>query len=165
VVFYLEKEDFPMSSVRIGVISDTHGLLRSQAKEILRSCDRIVHAGDIDNPAILAELDQIAPTTSVRGNMDSGPWANHLKTTERIQVGKWSILAVHNIAHLPSVLEDVDIVIFGHSHKFLQEQRNGILYLNPGSAGPRRFIIPISMAVLTLGEEAVVQRVLLNSKK
>ena len=79
-------------------------------------------------------------------------------------MGKWSILAVHNIAHLPSVLEDVDIVIFGHSHKFLQEQRNGILYLNPGSAGPRRFIIPISMAVLTLGEEAVVQHILLNSK-
>ncbi|HBG02747.1 MAG TPA: YfcE family phosphodiesterase, partial [Firmicutes bacterium] len=152
-----------MSSVRIGVISDTHGVLRSQAKEILRGCQRIVHAGDIDHPLILTELEAIAPTTAVRGNMDWGPWTSDLKVQERIQVDRWTMLIVHNINNLPD-LQGTDIVIFGHSHKFLQENREGVLLLNPGSAGPRRFNIPISMAVLSLGETVTVERILLKSQ-
>ncbi len=153
-----------MSSTRIGVISDTHGLLRSQAREILQGCDRIIHAGDLDNPSILSELEQLGPTTAVRGNMDRGPWADRLKITEWLQVAKWSILVVHNVEDLPKNEGDTDIVIFGHSHRFLQKKRNGILFLNPGSAGLKRFIIPISMAVLTLGEEAAIERIVLDSK-
>ena len=153
-----------MASTRIGVIADTHGLLRSQARHILQSCQLIIHAGDIDNPSILEELERIAPTTAVRGNMDWASWANRLKVTERIQVGTWSIVVVHNKSDLPSLGDDIDIVIFGHSHKFMQENRNGIIFLNPGSAGPRRFDLPISMAILTLGEEATVERIFLESK-
>ena len=146
-----------MSAVRIGVISDTHGVLRSQAREILRGGQQIVHAGDIDHPLILRELEAIAPTTAVRGNMSV------LKVHERIQVDRWAILLVHNINDLPD-LEGTDIVIFGHSHKFLQENRGGVLFLNPGSAGPRRFNIPISMAVLSLGETITVEPMLLKSQ-
>ncbi|HHT89602.1 MAG: metallophosphoesterase family protein [Bacillota bacterium] len=153
-----------MSRVRIGVISDTHGLLRSQAKTILQGCQHIIHAGDLDHPSILTELASIAPTTAVRGNMDVGPWAQDLKTTERLRLDQWSILVVHSISDLPDPLGDTDIVIFGHSHKFSQEKREGRLYLNPGSAGPRRFLLPVSMAVLSLGKEAKVERVLLQSK-
>ena len=153
-----------MTVYRIGVISDTHGLLRSQAKEVLQSCDHIIHAGDIDNPAVLGELQRIAPTTAVRGNMDWSSWANHLKITERVQIGSWSILVLHNRADLPTLADDTNIVIFGHSHRFSQEDHDGVLFLNPGSAGPRRFDLPISMAVLTLGETASVEQILLESK-
>ncbi|HKM43180.1 MAG TPA: metallophosphoesterase family protein [Limnochordia bacterium] len=153
-----------MTLYRIGVIADTHGLLRSQAKEVLHSCQQIIHAGDIDSPAVLEKLQRIAPTTAVRGNMDFASWANHLKIIERIQIGSWSILALHNRADLPVLKDDTDIVIFGHSHQFLQENRDGVLFLNPGSAGPRRFNLPISMAVLTLGEKASVEQIILASK-
>ncbi|NMB02498.1 MAG: metallophosphoesterase family protein [Firmicutes bacterium] len=152
-----------MSSIRIGVISDTHGLLRSDARLFLQKCDRIIHAGDIDQHRILQELNQIAPTTAVRGNMDQGPWANSLRTAERIQVDHWSILVVHNIQDLPP-LNGANIVIFGHSHKFFEETNDGVLYLNPGSAGPKRFSLPISMAILTLSEKASVEHILLKNK-
>lgn len=155
---------FTMSSIRVGVISDTHGLLRSQARQILQGCQHIIHAGDIDSPAVLGELERIAPTTVVRGNMDWASWANRLKITERVVLNGWSILVIHNIAELPTLKDDTNIVIFGHSHKFLQEDRDGVLFLNPGSAGPRRFDLPISMAVLTLGEEATVEQFLLESR-
>ncbi|HBN96581.1 MAG TPA: hypothetical protein DDZ66_09800 [Firmicutes bacterium] len=154
-----------MASTRIGVISDTHGLLRNQAREMLQGCQLIIHAGDIDSPSVLGELERIAPTTAVRGNMDWASWANHLRITERIQVDTWSIVVVHNIGDLPSLRDNTDIVIFGHSHKFLQEYRNGLLFLNPGSVGPRRFDIPISMAILTLGAQATVEQKLLESKR
>lgn len=147
-----------MSVMRVGVISDTHGVLRSQAKNILQQCQHIIHAGDIDNPAVLAELKRIAPTTAVKGNMDWDAWASQLTVTARLHLDKWSILVVHNINDLPTLGEDTDIVIFGHSHKFLQERRkSGVLFLNPGSAGPKRFDLPITMAVLTLGDQAIVE--------
>lgn len=149
---------------KIGVISDTHGLLCSQAKEVLQGCDLIIHAGDIDNPSLLGELKRIAPTTAVRGNMDGGSWANSLRIIERVQVGDWSMVVIHKVDDLPSLDEDTDIVIFGHSHKFLQETRDGILFLNPGSAGPRRFFLPMSMAILSLGETVTVEQVILASK-
>lgn len=151
-------------AVRVGVISDTHGLLRSEAKEHLRRCQQIIHAGDITDPQVLRELELLAPTTAVRGNMDLGSWASRLPRIARLDIGGWSILVVHNIRALPQQLEGVDIVIFGHSHKYQQERRNGILYLNPGSAGPRRFDLPISLAILSLGQEAVVEQILLKEK-
>ncbi|MCK9526042.1 MAG: metallophosphatase family protein [Limnochordia bacterium] len=153
-----------MPLYRIGLIADTHGFLRRQAKEVLRGCQQIIHAGDIDSPAVLEELQQIAPTTAVRGNMDCGAWANRLKVMERIKIGTWSLLALHNRADLPNLKEDTDIVIFGHSHRFLQEHKDGVLFLNPGSAGPRRFDLPISMAILTLDEGISVEQILLTSK-
>lgn len=130
-----------MSRVRIGVISDTHGLLRSQAETILQGCQHIIHAGDLDHPSILTELASIAPTTAVRGNMDVGPWAQDLKTTERLRLDQWSILVVHSISDLPDPLGDTDIVIFGHSHKFSQEKREGRLY-QPGERRPEALSAP-----------------------
>ncbi|NMA61250.1 MAG: metallophosphoesterase family protein [Firmicutes bacterium] len=153
-----------MSAVRIGLISDTHGLLRNQVKQLLQSCDLILHAGDIGNPQVLQELTQIAPTTAVRGNVDVEPWANSLKITERLNVGKWSIALVHNIDDLILTTEQADLVVFGHSHRFLEEKRDGILLINPGNAGPRRFILPITMAILTLDDKATVEKVVLKNK-
>lgn len=153
-----------MSAVRIGVISDTHGLLRTEATAILRNYQTIIHAGDIDQPQVLQALEQIAPTTAVRGNMDVGSWANKLKITERLQIGNWSLVVVHNINDFNPTKDRADVVIFGHSHRFLNEERNGVLFLNPGSAGPRRFSLPITMAVLTLGEQVTVEKVTLKSK-
>lgn len=152
-----------MPTIKIGVISDTHGLLRSQAREILQDCQQIIHAGDLDNAAILEKLQAIAPTTAVRGNMDFASWANRLKQIERLQIDKWSFVVVHNIEDLPEV-HNTDIVIFGHSHKFYQEKRNDTLFLNPGSAGPRRFTLPITMAVLKLGTDIEVEQITLKSK-
>ncbi len=153
-----------MPSTKIGVISDTHGLLRSQAKEVLQGCQAIIHAGDIDSPSVLKELQSIAPTTAVRGNVDRDSWASRLRPIERIHVDGWSILVVHNISDLPKLENDTDIVIFGHSHKFLEETRDGVLFLNPGSAGPRRFSLPISMAILKLNQKATVEQVILDQK-
>lgn len=153
-----------MSKWRIGLISDTHGLLRSQAKEVLAGCDLIFHAGDLGSPHIIGELKQIAPTTAVRGNVDVERWANALKVTERVQLGKWSILIVHNIDDVHILAAGTNVVIFGHSHQFLEETRDGTLFINPGSAGPRRFTLPITMAILTLGEEATVEKVVLSNQ-
>lgn len=152
-----------MTAIKLGVISDTHGLLRSEAKNLLRGCDLIIHAGDIDHPGILQELEQIAPTTAVRGNMDFGPWTRSLKVVERIEVDKWSILVVHNIQDLPQP-SGTDLVIFGHSHRFHEEVKDGILFLNPGSAGPRRFNLPISMALVNLDDKITVEKVLLKNE-
>ena len=136
----------------IGVISDTHGLLRPQALDALRGCDLIIHAGDVGSPDILAPLRALAPTHAVRGNVDKGPWADRLPMTEIVDVGGLSIYVLHIIADL-----DLDpptagfaAVIYGHSHQPSIETRDGVLYLNPGSAGPRRFNLPISLARITI---------------
>lgn len=153
-----------LSNVRIGLISDTHGLLRSEAKKILSGCDLIIHAGDFDNQQVLTELQQLAPTTAVRGNVDFEPWANTLKLTERLEVGSWSILVVHNIEDINITEQQNKIIVFGHSHRFLEKSQNGVLFVNPGSAGPRRFTLPITMAVLTLNTEATVEKIVLKNK-
>lgn len=153
-----------MLPTKIGLISDTHGLLRKEAKRALQGCDIIIHAGDVDEPDVLQKLQNIAPTTAVRGNMDLGSWAKDLKTIERLEVGSWSIVVVHNIHDLPLLDDTTNIVIFGHSHKFLEQTTDGVLFINPGSAGPRRFTLPISMAILTLGEKPLVERVVLANK-
>ena len=142
---------------RVGVISDTHGLLREEALDALRDCDLIVHAGDIGTPQILARLREVAPTHAVRGNNDRAEWARALPLTEVVTIGSHRLYLLHEIAHL-----DVDpagagfsAVITGHSHKPHAETRDGVLYLNPGSAGPRRFKLPIAVARLYVRERGL----------
>jgi putative phosphoesterase len=146
-----------MMTERIGVISDTHGLLREQAKDRLQGCDLIVHAGDVGGPDVLAQLRQIAEIVAVRGNTDKGEWARELPEMECLDVAGTQVVVVHDrstLAHdaLPS---GTDVVIYGHSHKPHIESLGGILYLNPGSAGPRRFDLPVTMALLHLGSDGV----------
>ncbi len=148
--------------MKVGLISDTHGVLRSEACKILRDCQHIIHAGDINNPEILEQLREIAPTTAVRGNMDLGGWAQGLKNVERLKLNGHSIVVVHNLAHLDLFKEQADVVVYGHTHRFAAETRNGILLANPGSAGPRRFALPITMAILTLGERPLVEKISLK---
>jgi putative phosphoesterase len=132
----------------VGVISDTHGLMRPQAVAALQGADLIIHAGDVGNPDIIRELAGIAPTHVVRGNIDKGNWAAELPLTELVGVGERLFYVLHEISQL-----DLDpagagfaAVVFGHSHQPLIETREGVLFLNPGSAGPRRFNLPVSIA-------------------
>ena len=147
---------------RIGVISDTHGLLRAEAKAALAGSDYIVHGGDIGNAAILDELAAIAPLTVVRGNNDRGPWAQAVPQRARLQVGPIDIYAVHDIAtiDIDPVGAGVQVVIYGHSHRPLAQQRGPVLYLNPGSAGPRRFSLPVSVAQLVIDGDAISARLI-----
>lgn len=129
--------------IRVGLISDTHGLLRPEALAYLRGSDHIVHAGDICDPAILAALRAIAPLTAVRGNNDVGAWANALPLAADLHVDDVTIHVIHDLADL-SLAPGVRVVVSGHSHKPHVEERAGVLYVNPGSAGPRRFTLPIA---------------------
>ncbi len=135
---------------RIGLISDTHGLLRREAIAFLRGSDYIVHAGDIGDAAVLVELGAVAPVTAVRGNNDSGAWAKGIAETEVLKVGGISIYVLHDLAQLDldPLAAGYQVVVSGHSHKPLLERRGGVLYVNPGSAGPRRFKLPIAAAEL-----------------
>ena len=137
---------------RIGVISDTHGLLRPQALAQLQGCDHIIHGGDIGNQGILDQLAAIAPLTVVRGNNDRGAWAGAIPETARIDVDKVGIYVLHDIADLAidPAAEGINIVVSGHSHRPKSESRGGIHYLNPGSAGPRRFSLPVSVAEIVV---------------
>ncbi|MDG1581230.1 metallophosphoesterase family protein [Pseudomonas sp. GOM6] len=136
--------------MRIGLISDTHGLLRPEALAALAGCAHILHAGDIGKPEILDALRQIAPLCVVRGNNDEGlDWAAGLPQQVELQLGGFGLYLVHELAHVPAQLpESVRVVITGHSHKPLIEQRDGRLWVNPGSAGPRRFKLPICVGLL-----------------
>jgi putative phosphoesterase len=139
-----------MAARCIGVISDTHGLLREQVKIRLHGCDLIIHAGDVDSPSVLAKLKEIAPVVAVRGNMDRASWARPLEETEYVDIEGAGILVIHDRSRLDvrSLPTGTKIVIYGHSHKPHLEYLGEVLYLNPGSAGPRRFSLPISMALL-----------------
>ena len=135
-----------MTDVRL--ISDTHGLLRPQAEAELEGADLILHAGDLGRSEILVALNDIAPTRAIRGNVDMGPWADALPLTQSIEVDGLRLYMIHDQDDLrkhppPS---DCAVVLFGHSHRPLVEERNGILFVNPGSAGPRRFSLPVTMA-------------------
>jgi uncharacterized protein len=138
--------------MKIGVISDTHGLLRPEAVEALRGSNYIVHAGDVGDPAILAQLEKIAPVTAVRGNVDYGRWAEKLPETNLLEVEGVSIYVLHILDRLDLKPEAAGFaaVIYGHSHVPKQETKNGVLYFNPGSAGPKRFSRPISVGRLTI---------------
>jgi uncharacterized protein len=136
----------------IGVISDTHGLLRPEALAVLRGSDYIIHAGDVGDPAILDTLAEIAPVTAVRGNIDHGDWAHKIPTTNVLEIDEISIYVLHSLQDLdlkPEVAK-FSAVVFGHSHVPEQEKKNGVLYFNPGSAGPRRFRLPVSVGRLLL---------------
>ncbi len=138
--------------IRIGLIADTHGLLRVEAVAALRGCTVIVHAGDIGKPEVLTKLARVAPVTAVRGNNDHGDWANHLPDYADLRVGALRLHILHDLAELHSDrTTDAAAVISGHSHRPHVETRNGVLYVNPGSAGPRRFRLPVSVALLDVG--------------
>lgn len=146
--------------MKVGVISDTHGLLRPEARSALEGCERIIHAGDIGNLDILDQLASIAPLHVVRGNNDLGaPWAEPLADLLRFNLNGWQTLLVHDIADVPDVLDaDIKLVITGHSHKPRIEWRGEQLYLNPGSAGRRRFKLPVTLAVLEVLETSIEPR-------
>ena len=138
--------------VILGVISDTHGLLRSEAVEALRGSDRILHAGDVGAPEILEALAQIAPVTAVRGNVDGEPWARTLPETEVVEAGGVCVFILHNLGQLDLKPEAAGfrVVVYGHSHQPRLEEKNGVLYFNPGSAGPRRFHLPVNVGKLVI---------------
>ncbi|AVQ81473.1 MULTISPECIES: metallophosphoesterase family protein [unclassified Variovorax] len=146
---------------RVGLISDTHGLLRAQAVAALRGCDFIVHGGDIGDPGILDALRELAPLTVVRGNNDREAWADGIAETELVEFGGVQLYAIHDLSQLgidPAAV-GVRVVVSGHSHKPKIEERGGVLYVNPGSAGPRRFKLPIAVAELRIDGGAVTARI------
>lgn len=142
---------------RVGLISDTHGLLRPQALEVLRGSDHIIHAGDITGPEILAPLAALAPLTVVRGNNDRGAWAAAIPATALLRLGAVSVYVIHDLNELDidPRREGVRVVVSGHSHKPAVRERDGVLYVNPGSAGRRRFSLPISVAELRVDGDRV----------
>ena len=140
--------------VSVGVISDTHGLLRPEALEALQGSELILHAGDVGDPEILEALEGIAPVVAVRGNMDRTPWARDLPETEVVEVGGVHIYILHDLATLPldPVAAGFAVVVSGHTHEPNVEAEGGVLFLNPGSAGPRRFRLPVSVASLVIDQ-------------
>ena len=143
--------------LRIGLISDTHGLLRPEALHAMRGSDYIVHAGDIGDPAILEQLEQIAPVTAVRGNNDKGAEYKRVAEAEVLQAGEVLIYVIHDLNELdldPAAAE-FQVVVSGHSHRPSSRERDGVLYINPGSAGPRRFSLPISAGILRISGKTI----------
>jgi uncharacterized protein len=143
--------------VRVGVIADTHGLLRPEALEALRGADHIIHAGDVGAPEILEKLSEIAPLTAIRGNIDGEAWARRLAENEVVELGGVSMYVLHDLAKLDLKPEAAgfSVVISGHSHIPKQETRDGVLYFNPGSAGPRRFKLPVCVGRLIVENSGV----------
>ena len=137
--------------VKIGVISDTHGLLREEVLEILRDCDCVFHGGDINNQGVLDALGKIAPVYVVRGNNDKA-WAEAIPHHLKVTLDGVTFCMVHNRTELPADLDGVDAVVFGHSHKYVQEEKDGLLWLNPGSCGPRRFHQEITMMMAEIAD-------------
>ena len=136
----------------LGVISDTHGLMRPEAVDRLRGSDLIVHCGDIGAPEVLDALRALAPVRAVRGNNDKGPWAFELPTDDVIEVGVHTLYVIHDLGELSlePAAAGFTAVLSGHSHRPLVEERKGVLFVNPGSAGPRRFSLPVAVAQLIL---------------
>lgn len=139
-----------MDELQIGVIADTHGLLRPEALKVLRGASLIIHAGDIGRPEILESLHKIAPVVAVRGNVDTGPWAQALPLTQIVEAGHNRLYVLHDLSDLDFEPGSAGFngVIFGHSHRPNVEMRQGVMFLNPGSAGPRRFHLPVSLALI-----------------
>jgi len=141
----------------IGVISDTHGLLRQEAVAALREVNYILHAGDVGDPEILDALARIAPVTAVRGNVDTKSWAHALPETEVVELAGRTIYILHDLGSLDLKPEAAGfaVVVYGHSHQPKIEEKNGVLYFNPGSAGPRRFRLPVTVGKLVIEEGTV----------
>jgi len=142
--------------MRVGVISDTHGLLRPEAVESLAGADHILHAGDVGDPSILDVLGAIAPLTAIRGNIDRAGSCAALPATEMIELGGTTFYILHDLKELDldPIAAGIGVIVSGHSHQPSIERRKGVLYLNPGSAGPRRFSLPVSLGRVTLSERA-----------
>ena len=154
-----------INDLRVGLISDTHGLLRPEARAFLVGCDYIVHGGDIGSSEILDELAALAPLIAVRGNNDTEPWAARLPVSELIRVGNVFVYIIHNIEELDidPVAAGVRVVVSGHSHKPMIEERGGILFVNPGSCGRRRFKLPVSIGeILVSGSEVKARTIELD---
>jgi putative phosphoesterase len=148
--------------VIIGIISDTHGLLRPEAVELLQGSEHIIHAGDIGAPEIVGELEKIAPVSAIRGNVDTQAWARRFAETEVVELSGVFLYVIHdvNAIDLNPKAAGFAAVISGHSHKPKQEAKDGVLYFNPGSAGPRRFKLPISVGRLTISEGQLIGEIL-----
>lgn len=146
---------------RIGLISDTHGLLRPAALDFLRGCEHIVHAGDVGSVTLLESLRALAPVTAVRGNNDHAPALADLPETARVRLGRLDIYVLHDLRQLAidPAASGVNVVVSGHSHRPLVEEREGVLYVNPGSAGRRRFKLPICVGELVVEGHEVMPRV------
>lgn len=148
--------------MEVGLVSDTHGLLRPEVVPAMAGCDLILHAGDVGSAAILAALREVAPVHAVRGNTDGGPFGASLPLTEWVEIGGHALYLVH-------ILEDLDLdpsaagvsaVIYGHTHRPLVEERDGVLYINPGSCGPRRFDLPVTVARLSVSRKGLSVRLI-----
>lgn len=147
---------------RVGLISDTHGLVRDEAVAALRGCQHILHAGDIDEPEVLVKLRKLAPVTVVRGNNDQGPWAQKIPVYEVVEFGAVSIYLRHDELELDidPVAAGFRVMLFGHSHKPKVETRDGVVFVNPGSAGPRRFKLPVAVGELLISGDRVDARII-----
>jgi uncharacterized protein len=157
--------------MKVGIISDTHGLLRPEAQEALAGVDVILHAGDVGRSEILSELKKIAPVFAVRGNVDTGDWAAELPETTVVELDGANFYVLHNLQELNLKPEAAkfDFVICGHTHQPEQSEKHGVIYLNPGSAGPRRFHLPVTLALLDLANRPwrakVIELNVISSKR
>jgi len=150
--------------IKVGIISDTHGLLRDEVIDILRTCDYIIHGGDIDRPEILDTLTMISPVFVVRGNNDKGTWAKDLKKEETFQIGGLHFYLIHDKIGIPKNLSGIHVVIYGHSHRYQDEKKQGVLWLNPGSCGKKRFRLPLTMAIMEIeGETYELTKIMLET--
>ena len=141
--------------MRVGVISDTHGLVRPEAKQALAGVELIVHAGDVGGPEVLHELRELAPVEAVRGNNDVGSWARALPERRTLKIQGHTLYVLHDVKELGRIPDGAEVIIAGHSHQPRNERIDGRLYLNPGSAGPRRFKLPICVALLELDKRGI----------
>ena len=149
--------------MRLGVISDTHGVLRDEVIEKLKGCDYIIHAGDVGGKEIIDKLESITKTFVVRGNNDKDEWGLTLPEYKEIEMDEVLIYVVHNKADIPTDLKEVDLVIYGHSHKFSNEKIDNIVYLNPGACGRKRFSLPLSMAIVEINlDDIKIEKIDLN---
>ena len=149
--------------MKLGIISDTHGVLREEVIEYLQECDYIIHAGDIGNKDIIDKLEGITKTFVVRGNNDDDEWGLTLPEYREIEMDEILIYLVHDKADIPKDLREVDLVIYGHSHKFSNEKIDNIIYLNPGSCGRKRFSLPLSMAIVEVNLDDIrIEKIDLN---
>lgn len=142
---------------RIGIISDTHGLLRPEAERALAGVDHIIHGGDIGDPDIITTLHGIAPVSAIRGNVDTGDWASQYPETERVRLAGRSFYLLHDLKtmQIDPAAEGIDVVVSGHSHVPKIDTVDGVLYINPGSAGRRRFKLPITLAILDVTRDGL----------
>ncbi|SJZ75896.1 metallophosphoesterase family protein [Novilysobacter spongiicola] len=147
--------------MRIGLVSDTHGLVRPAALDYLRGSDHIIHAGDIGQSGVLDALGALAPVTAIRGNIDSGEWASGLPEVREETIGRVRILVLHDLKQLDRdpAATGIRVVVSGHSHKPAVEERDGVLYINPGSAGPRRFSLPVTAGELLVSLDLVTPKI------